>query len=346
MITRKQFFTLSAAGALSLVLPSALLGCKDGSVNAAHPGRSSSGRDLVKYASITTFLFDTVIEIQADCTQDILDEAEERLVFFENIFSKSLEGSDIYLINHANGIPVEVHEETAELIEIALGYSEVSEGLFDISIGGVVDLWDFKKGTIPDPQKLAEAVTHVDYRNILLEGTTVTLRDPLAQIDLGGIAKGYIADDVAEFLRSKGCTSAFINLGGNVYALGGKANGSAWRVGLQDPNSARGEIMGVIPSKDRSVVASGINERSFNKDGVIYHHLLDPSTGMPVQNGLASSTIVSDLSVDGDAFTTITFLMGEEKARAFLENYPEMQWLFVDTEGSVVNSPDLEVEIR
>lgn len=345
MITRKQFFTVSAAGALSLVLPSALLGCTDPSTTDPDAGGTSSAEGSGEYATTTTFLFDTVIEIQADCDQAILDEAKERMLYFENTFSKSIEGSDIYAINHANGAPTEVSKETAELIEIALGYGEASNGLFDISIGGVVDLWDFQEGVIPDPDVLAEAVTHVDYRKVVLEGTTVTLLDPLAQIDLGGIAKGYIADDVAKLLRNEGCTSAFINLGGNVYALGGKADGSAWRVGLQDPNSARGAVLGVVPSIDRSVVTSGINERSFTEDGVTYHHLLDPTTGMPAQNGLASATIISELSVDGDAFTTITFLMGEEKAKEFLEGYPEMQWLFVDTDGKVTNSPDLEVEL-
>ena len=358
MITRKKFLTFTATGALAMILPSALIGCGNETSTGASGGDdlpdtdlgnsntgAPSGEKAPKYNTLTTFLFDTVIEIQANCEQRVLDEAEQRLIFFENTFSKTLEGSDIYAVNHAQGNPVEVHEETAKLIEIALEYGRLSDGLFDISIGGVVDLWDFINGVIPDPEKLAEALLHVDYRNVVLEGKTVTLLDPLAQIDLGGIAKGYIADDIARLLRNEGCTSAFINLGGNVYALGAKDDGSAWRVGLQDPNDARGTIIGVVPAKDYSVVTSGINERSFSKDGVTYHHLLDPSTGMPAQNGLASATIVSELSVDGDAFTTMTFLMGEEEARHFLEGHPDKKWLFVDTEGSISNSPDLEVEI-
>lgn len=340
MITRKQFLILPAVGALSLALPSVLFGCSD-------PGKSGDGDSTeanTEYTKLTTFLFDTVIEIQADCDQETMDRLEERLVFFENTFSKTIQGSDIYAINHAQGAPTEVQPETIDIITKAIAYSELSEGLFDITVGGIINLWDFVEGTVPDPDELAEAVSHVGYHLIEIDGSMVSLKDAVTQIDLGGIAKGYITDDVAGLLRSAGCTSAFINLGGNVYALGTKAGGAPWRVGVQNPNGERGSLIGAISASDKSVVTSGINERSFTKEGVTYHHLLNPKTGMPAQTGLAGSTIISEDSLDGDAFTTITFLMGAEQAQVLLDDYP-FQWVFVDTEGAIVSSPDLEVDL-
>ena len=154
---------------------------------------------------------------------------------YEKLFSRTIEGSDIWRVNHANGQPVEVAPETAEMIAIALHYSELSNGKFDISVAPVSSLWDFKSEThvVPDPALIAEGIAHVDYRQIKLSGNTVQLSDPKGALDLGAIAKGYIADKVAELLRSRNVTSALINLGGNVVVVGSRPDGTPWRVGIQ-----------------------------------------------------------------------------------------------------------------
>jgi thiamine biosynthesis lipoprotein len=298
-------------------------------------------------ATLTEFLFDTVIDISAYCSQELLDSVYERLVFFEDIFSRTREGSDIYQINAAAGAPVEVHSETADIIARAHEFSELSGGLFDISIGAVTCLWDFSEGIIPEPGELAAALEHIDYRNIEVKGNTVTLADSQAKLDLGGIAKGYIADDVVALLKEGGCQSANINLGGNVYVLGSKPDGSPWNVGVQDPFESRGAIIGSVPLSDQSVSTSGPYERGFEADGVFYHHILDPRTGYPVQTDLASTTIISTSSTTGDALSTTTFLMGANAALELIDSDAQasLKGIFVDSEGEVICSRDASINL-
>lgn len=341
MLTRRRFVSLSALAVLGACAPGILHGC----ASPALGEEPVAGQNDAQPAKLVTFAFDTVIGIEASCSQRILDEVEARLRYFEQTFSKTVTTSDVYAINHADGMPTRVQPETADLIERALGYSQLSDGLFDITIGSVTDLWDFKNGIVPNDEMLAEALEHVDWRTIGLDGRTVTLTDPFARIDLGGIAKGFIADDIVALLRARGCESALINLGGNTYALGARPDGTPWDVGLQDPRSARGTLFGNLSVENRSVVASGINERSFEKDGTTYHHLLDPRTGMPMRNGTASATIVSERSLDGDAFSTTAFLLGAEAGAAFIAQQEGIDVVFVKDDGSVVSSAGLEVEL-
>lgn len=339
-LSRRGFLGLAACACLSAASTVVLHGCAEGHAEAAQEGRDAGRQEAAK---LITFLFDTVIEIEAFCEKDVLDEVEERLGFFERTFSKTIEGSDIHAINHAQGAPCDVRRETAELIARALGYCEQSSGLFDITIGGVADLWDFKTGVIPDEVALAEALRHVDYRLVDLDEQTVTVADPMTRIDLGAIAKGYIADDIVALLRSRGCTSALISLGGNVYALGTRPDRGPWQIGVQDPGARRGTALAYVPAIDSSVVTSGKSERCFERNGIIYHHLLDPRTGMPMRNDVASATIISERSIDGDAYTTIAFLMGMKEGLAFIDGREGMQALFVGEDGSLMKSGQLEV---
>jgi thiamine biosynthesis lipoprotein len=295
--------------------------------------------------TFSTFLFDTYIEIKAACDQALLDHLNKRLIFFEETFSRTREGSDIFRLNAAGGAAVEVHEETAALISQALVFSELSDGLFDISIGAVSSLWDFKEGVVPDAAVLAEAVTHVDYRGIEVSGSTVTLADPAAKLDLGGIAKGYAADEMVRLLHESSCESALVNLGGNVYALGLKPDGTSWNVGIQDPHQPRGTLKAVTAARDLSVVTSGPYERGFELDGVFYHHIIDPRTGYPVQTDLASATILSGLSCEGDALTTCCFLMGQTAALELVRSRSGVDALLVDLNGEVLMTDNTIAEL-
>lgn len=345
MLTRRNFISLAALATLGAGLAPALGGCSSAAVGAAGPAGAAAA-EAADDASmkLDAFLFDTLVRIEAQCPARVLEQAEKRLVYFENIFSKTVAGSDVDLINSAAGETVEVHPETAELIACALRYSEESNGLFDITVGGVSGLWDFKQGIVPEQSALDKALAHVNYRAVELDGTAVRVCDPQARIDLGGIAKGYIADDIARLLRENGCESALVNLGGNTYALGTKPGGSPWHVGLQDPHAARGAVFSTVPAVDESIVASGINERSFVQNGRTYHHLLDPATGMPADNGLASVTIVSASSLDGDACTTIAFLFGLEAGMDFIENHEGLEALFIDSNGTAHASSGMVTE--
>ena len=277
------------------------------------------------------FYFNTIIAIQLNDSQDeaLIDTCFDMANTYEHYFSRTLKGSDIYNINHANGAPVEVHDETAELIRYGIAFGDLSGGVFDISIGALTDLWDIpnNNGTIPAQTQIDAALATVDYRQITVDGNTVTLGNPDAALDLGGIAKGYAADRMREYLNANGACEGFINLGGNVLTLGQKANDEPYHIGIRKPFGEDGETITAVDVTDRSIVTSGRYERYFEKDGHIYHHILDPKNGYPYDNGLNGVTILSDSSMVGDALSTICFALGQEKGTEFLSSMPSNDFL-------------------
>lgn len=339
-ISRRRFLMLAAGSVCAMAMPAWLASCSAAQNNEGDGATADDGADSAAYEvqSLTLFLFDTVIQISALCAPELMDRISERCRFFEDRFSRTKEGSDIWNINQAHGAPVEVSEETARCIEASLAYSEASGGLFDISIGAVSSLWDFVEGIKPDDDAIKEAVKHVDYRTISVDGTTVTLADPDAMLDLGGIAKGFITDDLVSMLREAGCKSAMLSLGGNVYVLGESFRGDDWNVGVQDPNGAANDVIASIPARNKSLVTSGLYERSFTVEDMLYHHILDPRTGYPAKTDLASASIVSDSSTDGDAYSTTLFLMGHDKAMDLLNSDERFSGLLVDMNDTATAS--------
>lgn len=287
------------------------------------------------YISRTGFFLDTVVTLKLYDTDDesLLDECFALTAEYEELLSRTREGSDVWNINHSGGVPVEISQETADLLATALDYCELSGGKFDISVAPVVSLWNFtsqeRAGEIPEDAALADALPHVDYRNITLDGTTVTIADPDASIDLGGIAKGYIADCLKDYLTGQGVASGLIDLGGNMLTIGTKPDGSQWNIGIRKPFSQTGELITAVRCTDQSIVTSGTYERYFEKDGEIYHHILDPDTGYPIQNGLTSVTILSDRSMDGDALSTTCFTLGLTDGLALAESLDGIEAMFV-----------------
>ena len=284
--------------------------------------------------SAAGFACDTVVTVTAYAPQEIVDGTLQVIADYESVLSRTVEGSDVWKLNHAEGAPVEVHPETAALLRLAVEIGEKSEGAFDATIAPASALWDFSADhpELPDPDALRAAITRVDYRNIVIDGNTVTLQNG-AEIDLGGIAKGFIADRVAEYLHGQGVKSACINMGGNVVTIGTKPNGGLWTVGVRDPNGTPEQSEEVLELKDAAVVTSGNYERFFLKDGVRYHHILDPNTGMPVSNGLASVTIIGARSDLCDALSTACFVCGEKKSRALLDQYG-VRAIFLYSDGT------------
>ncbi len=283
---------------------------------------------------------DTVVTVTAYAPQHVVDGTMRVCAEYEAMLSKTVEGSDVWNLNHAGGEPVEVHPETAALLKLAVEIGESSGGAFDVTIAPVSALWDFTadEPTVPDPGDLADAASRVDYRNIVIDGNRVTLQNG-AQIDLGGIAKGYIADRVAGYLKEQGVTSACINMGGNVVTIGTKPDGSLWTIGIRDPNGTPEQSREVLRLGSAAVVTSGNYERFFLLDGVRYHHILDPKTGMPVSNGLASVTIVGARSDLCDALSTACFVLGEEGSRALLERY-DVRAIFIRQDGTETTYPE------
>ena len=267
--------------------------------------------------SAVGFYLDTVVTLTASVEDvPVLNDALTECGRYEQLLSRTIEGSDVWRINHAEGQPVEVSEDTLAILETARQVSEMSDGAFDVTIAPVSTMWDFTSGAavVPDADVIARAAERVDYTKVETDGNRVTLPEGM-MIDLGGIAKGYIADAVKGYLEQRGVNSAVLSFGGNIVTIGQKPDGTPWKVGIQDIDKPTGEYMLVALNFGGSTVTSGIYERGFEADGVYYHHILDPNTGWPVQNELASVTIFSDSSMWGDALATAAFSLGTKSCR-------------------------------
>lgn len=287
----------------------------------------------------TDMLFDTVIKIQIldPADESILDDLKKLCEKYDTMFSTTNTDSELYKLNHANGQPFTVSSETANLIQEGIHYSELSGGAFDFTIEPVSALWDFKadKPTVPSSDAIAQAVSHVDYTKVDIQDNTVTLEDPEAGIDLGAIAKGYIADQVKTYLKKQGIKHAIINLGGNVDVIGTKPDGSKYNIGIQKPFDESGEAITSVQLKDQTVVTSGIYERYFKKNGKLYHHILDPRTGYPCENNLYSVSIITDSSTKADALSTTCFLLGYEKGMELIQSMDGVEAIFITDDEKV-----------
>ena len=286
--------------------------------------------------SAVGFYLDTVVTLTAwvDDPQ-VLQDALQECGRYEALLSRTVEGSDVWNINHAQGKPVTVSDDTLEILECARQVSALSGGLFDVTIAPVSTLWDFTSGAavLPEAEAIAEAARLVDISKLTIEGSEVTLPEGM-MIDLGGIAKGYIADAVKGYLEQRGVKSAILSFGGNIVAIGKKPDGKPWKVGIQDIDKPTGEYMLVARNFGGSTVTSGIYERGFDLDGVRYHHILDPNTGWPVQNELASVTIFSESSMWGDALATSAFAMGAERGAEMIEGLEGIEAVFIARDRS------------
>lgn len=290
--------------------------------------------------SATGFYFNTVITVTIydHPSEKLLNGCMELASHYEQLFSRTLEGSDIWRINHSGGSYVTVDSETLSLLNTALTYSRLSDGLVDPTIGSLSALWNFgeeNQGNVPSDLAIQQALSHVNYRNILISGNQVALSDPDACIDLGFIAKGYIADRIKEYLVSEGIHSGIINLGGNVLAIGSRPSGESFQIGIQKPFDQTGAIVSSLSLTDKSMVSSGNYERYFEKDGTLYHHILSTSTGYPAKSGLSQVTIISSQSVDGDALSTLCFILGYEKGLEFIEGLENVDAVFITTDGTI-----------
>ena len=289
--------------------------------------------------------FNTIVTLQAFGDERralaAFDEARAASRRFERLFSRTLPRSDIARLNAAHGTAVEIAPETADLLTRALFYCADSCGRFDITMGAAVRLWDLRRGIVPSRRALDEALGHVDWRGLHVwreDGRAFAqLDDPLAAVDVGGIAKGWIADELTRIMRARGLSDFIVNLGGNVVAHGEKPDGVPWSIGIQDPRD-KGALVGAMPLRDASAVTSGIYERCCTVDGTFYHHILSPETGMPAQTDVAGVTVVADRSIDAEGYSTTLLALGIERGCAFAREHSAIrQAIFVTHEGQGIN---------
>ena len=301
----------------------------------------------------------------------IYSEAFSRLRELEDIFSANREGTDLDLVNKNAGLsPVKVRPALILVLEKAIHYAEKSGGAFDPSIGPLVKLWGI--GTdgehVPGNEEIRNAMALVDFREIIIDQKegTVFLERPGMALDLGAIAKGYAADEMVALLAGEGIERAIIDLGGNIFAMGEKkaekhitdflddllpgsaerkiirSEESYWRIGIQDPRENRGNYLGILKVKNKTIVTSGMYERFFEENGIHYHHILSTETGFPVDNNLLSVTIVADRSIDADALSTAAFALGWEKGRGLISSVNGAEAIFVFNDLTVRLTSGLE----
>lgn len=298
----------------------------------------------------------TEVLLGTPCTLKIYDKPEDKI--FQQAFNRirdieskmsiNRDSSEVIDINNAAGVkPVKVSEDTFYTIKKGLEYSEASQGNYDISIGPLVKSWGVgsDKARVPSKDEIDAAKALINYKDVILneKDMTVMLARNNMILDLGGIAKGYAADEVAEVLKENGVKHAIINLGGNVLVIGKNTNGNLWRIGVQNPFSEnRGDIIGAVEVEDKTVTTAGIYERYFELDGVKYHHILNPFTGYPADNEIAGITIIVNKSIDGDGIDTGILLMGLKDGLEYVNSHKELEAVFVTKNKEVYISNGLK----
>lgn len=278
--------------------------------------------------------FDTVISLQFYAGKngdELMDHCVQMCQDYEHIFSRTDSSSELYKINHRTENSVTVSNEIADLVSVGLEYYQISNGMFDITIAPLSDLWDFKSENpaIPFESDIEANLASVDASEISLEGNILTFRNDNTMIDLGALVKGYAADNMKTYLTENGVSSGNLNLGGNVLTIGSKPDGSDWRIGIQKPFDDRGALAEIVEVSDKTVVSSGIYERYFEKDGTVYHHILSPDTGYPIENDIWEVSIICDSSLTGDALSTTCLTLGYEKGRQLIDSLENVDAVFI-----------------
>ena len=255
--------------------------------------------------------------------------------------------SDISNININSGENYQViSKETFSLLKSAIKYSELTKGAFDPTIRPLVNLWAIGTDleTIPNKEEIDEKLKLVNYKNIIFndDNTSIKLEYKNQSLDLGGIAKGHAADVIKDILIKNNIKNGIIDLGGNIYALGEKQDKTPWRVGIQDPFTSRGNSIGIISVKNKSVVTSGYYEKYFIRDEKKYHHILNPLTGYPSESDIISVTIISDKSIDGDGLSTGLYIMGLDKSTRLIESLKGVDAIFITDNKQVYTTSGIK----
>ena len=293
------------------------------------------------------FAMDTVMQLRAygPEAEAAFSQAEAEIYRLEGALSCRDEHAALARLNKAGGGTADA--ETAALLQTALTLCEKTGGAYDPALGALSQAWGFSTGAyrVPEQDALAEAMQESGAGLVQLDGTSVKLTNG-AQLDLGGIAKGYAAGRVRAILQDAGVTSAIISLGGNVAAVGTKPDGSAWTVGLQDPDDPEA-YFGTVSIEDACVVTSGAYQRYFEENGVCYHHILDPHTGCPAESGVKSVSVVAQDDTLADALSTALFVMGPDTgAELWNSSGLSFEAVFVTDDNTVWITPGLAGRYR
>ncbi len=300
---------------------------------------------MKSYVDKSEFIFNTRVEqkILTDGidTEYIMKEASSIMKNFENKLSFYSTNSEVNKINENAGKTfTNVSDITFEIIKESKYYSKITDGLFDITIAPLVKTWKINQSNvcIPKNEDLKIATSLINYEDIILDEVNkgVMLKGKNQKIDLGGIAKGYIADKIIEFYKENKIKSAMINIGGNVKILGRKDE-NPWNIGIYEPKKHSNEIVCSVELEDVSIVTSGLYERALIYDGKLYHNILNPYTGYPAETDLKSITIIDENSMKCDALSTPLFIMGKYKAFDFMKKNNLMGVMITKDDEVIIN---------
>lgn len=315
---------------------------------------TACGEKSAESETRTVYAMDTVMNltVYGENAAAALESAEKELhTLDESILSRTAKGSELSALNAANGETVSygADDPLPKLIETALAISEATDGAFDPTLAPVLDAWGFTKDLrrVPSADELAALLARTGRDKVALEktadGYSVALSDG-AQLDLGGIAKGYAADLLRAQLEQEGVTSATLDLGGDVFVMGRKSDGSDWRIAVKDPGDTE-SYLGIVSASDAFIVTSGVYERYFEENGVRYHHILDPKTGCPAESGLVSVTVLCENGAWADALSTACFVLGPDSALALRDDLADQgtdfELILVTDDGRVLYTDGL-----
>jgi len=311
------------------------------------------------FYAVNTFTYthmtmDTVVELRFQApgvraAEEIRDKVFDEIERLEKLFSRSIPGSDVVAVNeHAGQRAVKVSPEVFYVTDQALEFAELSEGAFDPTVAPLTDLWGFFSDyeyRVPDPEEIEDTLQLVNYTLVELDPNDQTIFLPLSGmgLELGGIAKGFIVDRTLEILSEAGVENAFVNAG-DIGLLGTRPDGEPWRIGVRNPRDQR-DMIAVLPLKNKAVDTSGDYERAFEEDGIRYHHILDPETGMPAK-ALASVTVIAATTMEADVLSTAAFVLGPEKGFELIEALPAVDGIFVTPELEITYTSGLEDSIE
>ena len=286
------------------------------------------------------------VRIYEGGSQKIADDALALCDRYELIFSRTDEKSLLYKLNNEGRLVIDSEEAVilADLINTGLEYCRLTQGALDISIEPVSSLWDFEEHIIPKDDEIETGLAKLGYGRV--EVTDKEIRLNGARIDLGAVAKGYIADRMRDYLLENGVKSALINLGGNILCVGSKPDGAAFAVGIKNPFGTSSDVILGLNVKNMSVVTSGVYERYFYDNEIFYHHILNPATGYPCDNGLLSVTVIAEDSTVCDCLSTGLFVLGKDKAIELVNNMESVYAIIIDENYEITYSEGAKAFVR
>lgn len=288
------------------------------------------------------YALDTVINITVYSeNQKAVNSAKAEIRRLEALLSVTDNYSDICRINASADSFVEVSDECFSLISTALDVSEKTYGNFDITIYPAVKLWGFTTADkyVPTEDELDDVKKYIDYKQVYIDPYTKAVKIPEGvNLDLGGIAKGYISDCASHILKEEGVTSAILNLGGNIRLVGSKPGGESFKIGVKSP--LNDGYFGVITAEDTNISTAGGYERYFEENGKRYHHILDPYTATPADTDVLSATVIGNKGEICDALSTSVAVMGSNELKTLSEKYPDYSFIVL-TDGCVFLSASI-----